>query len=341
MKFNYCIGNPPYQVSDGGAQASAKPVYQHFSESSKEIASVVCLVQPSRWMTGGKGLYDYRDSMIHDKHIKLLHDYANSKEVFANVNIKGGVCIYMRDENYEGDCKCIRHNSDGTFESTRPLCDGEDSIFIREPMLVSIKNKVNLDDGTIEDITSPRKPYGLSGDVFKDESKYGLPETSTSPIKNGYQIIGLDSGQKRVIRYVEKDYPFPRKDNIDKYKLFVTRNYGCGEIGEVPATPVLATPVLACTETFIEIGSFDTKEELDNLYKYFCTKFFRAMVGIRKQDQCASRAVYHYIPLQDFTSESDIDWSKPVSDIDKQLYEKYGLTEDEIKFIETKIKEMK
>ena len=339
MKFDYCIGNPPYQVLDGGAQASAKPVYQYFSETAKDIATVNCFVQPSRWMTGGKGLDDYRNTMIHDKHVKLLHDYADSKEVFANVDIKGGVCVYIRNEHYEGDCKCIRHDSYGITESIRPLCDGTDSIFIREPMLVTIKNKVDLSNGSIEDIASPRKPYGFRGDIFKNESKYGLPKMSNIPIKDGYTVLGLD-GLKRVNRYVDKNYPFPKKQNLNKYKLFVTRNYGCGEIGEIPATPVLATPTMACTETFIEIGSFDTQEELNNLYHYFCTKFFRAMVGVRKQDQGAARQVYHYVPLQDFTSNSDIDWTQSIANIDKQLYKKYNLSKEEIDFIETHVKEM-
>ena len=340
MNFDYLIGNAPYQVSDGGAQASAKPVYQFFSEAAKEVATVNCLIQPSRWMTGGKGLDDYRNTMIHDSHIKALHDFADSKELFERVDIKGGVCVYIRDGRYDGDCKCVRHNCDGVFVSYRPLCDGEDNIFIREPMLVNIKNKMDLTGGTIESITSPQKPYGFRGDVMKNESKYGLPKMKDNPVEGGYAIIGLNECQKRTTKYVPSDYPFPRKNNLLKFKLFVTRNYGCGEIGEVPSTPVLATPGLACTETFVELGSFDRRDELDNLYKYFRTKFFRALVGVRKQDQGAARAVYHYVPLQDFTDSSDIDWSQSIPEIDQQLYKKYGLSQEEIDFIETHVKEM-
>ena len=147
------------------------------------------------------------------------------------------------------------------------------------------------------------------------------------------------------MRYVGRDYPFPRVGEIDKYKLFISNAYGCGAIGEVPASPVLASPVLAspgmaCTETFLEMGPFDTKQELDNFYSYFKTKFFRVLVGIRKQTQHTKRSTYAFVPLQDFTSSSDIDWSLPVPQIDEQLYSKYGLSDDEIDFIESHVKAM-
>lgn len=345
MKFDYCIGNPPYQVLDGGAQASAKPVYQYFSEIAKDIATVNCFVQPSRWMTGGKGLVDYRNTMIHDKHIKLLHDYANSKEVFANVDIKGGVCIYMRDSHYEGDCRCVRHSSDGEYESMRPLCNDEDDIFIREPILVTIKNKVSCKDN-LSRIVSTRKPYALATDTMRDAGKYGLPKFSDTPQRDGYKILGLNDKKQRCWKYLQSDYPIPRKnDGLMKYKVFIAEAYGCGEIGEIPSSPVLSSPVLSspgelCTETFLQIGPFDTKDEAEHLILYIKTKFFRALVGIQKQTQHTTQKVYRYVPLQDFTSNSDIDWSQSIPDIDKQLYKKYNLSKEEINFIETHVKEM-
>lgn len=331
MEFTVICGNPPYQLSDGGAQASAIPIYNKFIEQAKRLnPHYLTMIVPSRWMTGGKGLDKFRDMMIHDDSIRELHDFADSKMCFQGVDIKGGVCYFLRDSKYHGPSRCVRHNVNGIELSTRYLCEPGDNIFVREPMLISIKNKVDLTNGSIEDITSPQKPYGFRGDVFKNEAKYNLPKMSDVPIPGGFTILGLGDGQKRINKYVASDYPFPKRGCLGKYKLFVTRNYGCGEIGEVPATPVLATPVLACTETFIEIGPFDTQEELDNFYSYFKTKFFRAMVGVRKQDQGAARAVYHYVPMQDF--------SKPWTDA--ELYAKYGLTQDEIDFIESMIKPM-
>lgn len=331
MEFTVICGNPPYQLSDGGAQASATPIYNKFIEQAKRLnPKYLTMIVPSRWMTGGKGLDKFRDVMINDDSIKELHDFVDSKMCFSGVDIKGGVCYFLRDNTYHGNCHCVRHDVNGSEESIRPLCENGDNIFIREPKLISIKNKVNLTVGVVENISSPQKPYGLRGDVFKDESKYGLGKMSDTPIENGYSIIGLGEGQKRIYKYVDKNYKFPKCDNLEKYKLFVTRNYGCGELGEIAATPILAKPGMACTETFIEIGPFDTEDELNNFYSYFKTKFFRAMVGIRKQDQGAARGIYHYVPIQDFSKL----WT------DEELYKKYKLTQDEINFIETNIKAM-
>lgn len=328
MKFDVIIGNPPYQMSDGGAQASAKPIYHLFVEQAKKLnPDYLVMITPARFFTGGKGLDEYRDTFIHDRKIKILHDFANSKEIFSGVDIKGGVCYFLRDNVHtEGECEIHRHNIDGENISQRYLVEDGDDIFIREPQLVSIKRKVqSFREPTMDLIASPRKPYGLSGDAIKSREKYGLPEMSDTPIEGGFRLIGLGDGQKRIWKYLPKDYPFKHTEALHKYKIFVTRNYGCGEISEVPATPEEL-----CTETFIELGAFDSQEELENCYSYFKTKFFRALVGIKKQDQGASRDVYQFVPKQDF--------SRPWTD--KDLYEKYGLDEEEIAFIENRIKEM-
>ena len=342
MKFDYIIGNPPYQISDGGAQASAKPVYNYFIETAKNLAPEnICFIVPSRWMTGGKGLDSFRDIMIHDKRMKILHDYADGKLLFNGVDIKGGVCYFLWNANHNDKCKCYRHDIDGTYETLRFLCEDGDDIFIRDGRLINIKNKVqNLNEKSIMGIVSPRKPYGLSGDTMKDTAKYKLPPFSDTPIKDGYEILGLGSGQKRIWKYIPKDYPLPKKEGIGKYKVFISEAYGCGNIGEVPSTPVLGTPVQICTETFLQIGPFDTEIEAKNFLSYLKTKFFRALVSIKKQTQHTTQKVYKYVPIQDFTNKSDIDWTKSIREIDQQLYKKYGLSEDEIKFIEEKVKEM-
>ena len=342
MEFDAVIGNPPYQIMAGGAKASSMPVYQYFVECGKKInAHFISLIMPSRWMTGGKGLDKFRSNMINDRHIIRLYDYLDSKVIFSNVDIKGGVCYFLRNRDLENLCEIHTFDTQGEKISNRYLKDGDDEIYIRYILMISIKNKVIIKNNeNIEKITSPLKPYGLRGDVFKDPSKYNLPSFSDTFINSGYTIIGLDDSQKRIKKFVPKTYPFPKTDMLNKYKIFLTRNYGCGIIGEVPATPILATPGMACTETFIQIGPFDTESEMKHMYKYLCTKFFRFMVGIRKHDQGASRSVYHYVPLQDFTNKSDIDWNKTISEIDKQLYKKYGLSEDAIEFIEEKVEPM-
>ena len=349
VKFDYIVGNPPYQVSDGGAGASAKPVYQLFSDVSKKLATVHCLVQPARWMAGGKGLDVYRCDMMNDTHIKAIDDFADSKSVFSNVEINGGIVIYVYDNGYSGLVDYTRHSFGNTTTMKRSLKEQGCEIVIRENTLVDIYHAVRDYDKTakhVSDITSASKPYGLRADVIGHESKYGLPAMSRSKIDNGYSILGIDSNRKRVTVHVDKSYPFPKMGNIDKYKLFVSNAYGAGKaIGESESTivigvPVIATPNQACTETFLEIGSFDTKQEVKNFHSYFKTKFFRTLLGIKKQTQHTNRSTYSFVPLQDFTSSSDIDWSLPVPQIDEQLYSKYGLSDDEIDFIESHVKAM-
>ncbi len=331
MKFDVIIGNPPYQMSDGGAQASAKPIYHLFVESAKKLRPrYISMIIPARWMTGGKGLDDFRYNTIHDKHFTVLHDFANTEDCFTGVDIKGGVCYFLWERDKEKMCDIYRHDSNGVTYSSRYLVEEDDDIFIRYPQLVSIKNKVwSKKNTSFENIVSSRKPYGLPSDFFVNPAKFGLPPIYDYPVDGGYSILGL-AALKRVIKYIPKDYPLPKQDGLNKYKLFITNSYGCGEIGEGPATPVLATPGELCTETFLEIGKFDTLQEAENALTYLKTKFFRCLVGIRKQTQHATKQVYHYVPMQDF--------SKPWTD--KELYEKYGLSQEEIDFIESMIKPM-
>lgn len=342
MKFNAIVGNPPYQVMDGGAGASAKPIYQCFVEVAKKLhPDYISLIMPSRWMTGGKGLDDFRDAMISDKHLQLLHDYADSSECFSGVEIKGGVCYFLWNSKYNDKCHIYRHNIDGVSYSNRYLKEEGCDIYIRENVLVGIKEKVRtLKEATCDLIASPAKLYGLRGDAIKSRAKYGLPPMSEKPITGGYTLLGLDGNMKRIYRYLPKDYPFTKADGLNKYKIFISESYGCGEIGEISATPVLATPGMLCTETFIQIGPFDTKQEMENCAKYMKTKLFRALVGIRKQTQHATRSVYSFVPQQDFKTNQHIDWSQNIADIDRQLYTKYHLSPDEIAFIEKTIHPM-
>lgn len=343
MEIDYILGNPPYQISDGTNTPSASPIYQCFSDIAKHISIAHCLIQPARWMIGGKGLDSYRSDMMHDCHIRAIDDFANSKDVFLNVDIKGGVMIYIYDNRYDGLCHYTRYTDYGATSSLRSLYDDGCDIVIRENVLVGIFRKVvnHPNIGYMNSICSSVKSYGLSGDVFGREGKYNLPAMSDRPIQGGFSILGLDPvSKRRTTRYVPADYPFPKRDNLNKYKLFMAEAYGRGRFGEPFSTPVIASPGMACTGTFIEIGPFDTECELDCLHSYVRTKFFRALIGIRKQTQHANRSVYSFVPLQDFTPESDIDWSLPVPQIDSQLYSKYGFTAEEIDFIEKHVQPM-
>ena len=187
MKFDVVISNPPYQLSDGGAQASAKPIYHLFIEKAKKLnPKFLIMIIPSRWMTGGKGLDSFRDEMIHDRHITVLHDFPNSKDCFTGVDIKGGVCYFLYDGLNESKCRIYRHNPDSVSESFRYLVDGSDDIFIREKILLDIKNKV-YDGQTVmfDTIVSARKPYGLEAETMVNPEKYNLPPFSDNPIRGG------------------------------------------------------------------------------------------------------------------------------------------------------------
>lgn len=331
MKFDVIISNPPYQLSDGGAQASAKPIYHLFVQQAKKLnPRYLSFIIPSRWMTGGKGLDDFRDEMIHDKRIRVLHDYLAASDCFSGVDIKGGVCYFLWDRDYNGKADIYFHKKDEIQKSNRFLVEDDDEIYIRENNLIQIKKRVwEKATKSFEDIVSSRKPYGLCGDIFKDTKKYGLPSLSDKRIEGGYKILGLD-GAKRAFRYVANTYPLPKTDMLNDFKIFVPRNWGIGEISDVPSSLYLAKPKELCTETFIQIGPFKSEKEMKNAYCYFTTKFFRAMVAIRKQDQGASKAIYHFVPMMDFSKE----WK------DEELYRYFNLTESDIKFIENSVNPM-
>ena len=287
---------------------------------------------PARWYTSGKGLDDFREDMIHDKHIIKLFDYIDSHDIFPTVEIKGGICYFLRSENEEKPCEIIYHNNEGIQYSTRYLHDlGE--IYIRDERIISIVHKV-IDNNfeSFEPIVSSRKPYGLTGDFFKDPKKYDLPEIFDEQINSDdLAIYGLE-GKDRVFKYIPQNYPLPKKEGLNKYKLFVNRTYGNGKLGQDKRpTPQIGNPGELCTETFLQIGSFESEIEAQNALKYMETKFFKLLVGVNKTTQDAPRRVYGFVPMQDFTESSDIDWNNSISD---QLYEKYDLTSEEQEFIE-------
>jgi len=347
MKFDIIIGNPPYQLSDGGAHASARPIYNLFVKTAKSLnPKYLCMIIPSRWMVTGKGLDDFREEMIRDKHIIKLYDFFNSKDAFPNVDIKGGVCYFLREREREQECEIHNISNGNDIEEFRYLDSGT-GVFIRNENLVRILKKVKIKTKlSFMVMVSARMPYGLSAETMYNASKFKLPEFSKEIIDGGYRVFGIDEKQHRLYKYVPNNYPLPKKSScLNKYAVFIAKSYGCGSIGEVPSTPVLSTPVLStpgdlCTETFLEIGPFETEIEGKNCIKYIYTKLFRCLVGILKTTQHGVRRVYEFVPMQDFSSSSDIDWSKSIKEIDQQLYKKYNLSDEDINFIEENIKEM-
>lgn len=267
----------------------------------------------------------------------------DSKVCFPNNDIKGGVCFFLWNQDYDGKCSVVTHSSNGDRKSIRFLKEDGCDIYIRDEILISIMNKVKaLGECTFDSMVSARKPYGLEAETMLSAKKFGLPEFSDKKIYGGYEIFGLGEKMKRTWKFLPKNYPLPKKSPcLDKYKVFIAEAYGCGAIGEVPSTPVLSTPGQLCTETFLKIGPFETEIEAQNVIKYIKTKFFRTLVGIQKQTQHTTQKVYRFVPVQNFTQNSDINWNESIDSIDKQLYKKYNLSNKEIDFIEKNIQEMK
>ena len=334
MKFDVIVGNPPYQLSDGGAQASAIPLYHLFIQQAIKLKPrYLTIISPSRWMTGGRGLDDFRKEMLTDNRLSIIHDYKDASLCFTGVEIKGGVNYFLWERDKTSSlCTIINdYGSEGMNECQRPLLEKDCDVFIRNNNLISIYRKVSSKkERSFSEIVSSMKPYGLRGDFFKCPDKYGLPAISEVPIKDGYIIYGLDERQKRSCRYVSKKYPLPKKDGIEKFKLFMSRNQGEGILGETFVAPVFAKPNELCTETFVVIGSFNKEQEMNHCWSYMKTKFFRTMLGMKKNDQGCGQSVYQFVPLQDFSHP----WT------DEMLYKKYGLTDEEIAFIESMIRPM-
>lgn len=350
VKFDVVIGNPPYQENDNAIRgegapinASAKPLYNHFFYLAQEITDdKINLIFPARWLVGaGKGLTEFTQKMLNDKHIKSITIFQKSNDVFINTDIKGGVLYLTYDKTYKGeanikviDWKKRQHEYKGYLNS----CSS--GFFIPFKELVNIYKKViSISKETIQKQISTRKPYGLPTDFFKNPAKYSMPEIfDKKNNEDDLSILGLVNN-KRVIKYVPKDYPITTgNDTIYKWKFFAGKAMGNGEFGETYPDYPIAAPGEIATETFIRIGNFDSKEEAEALKKYFCTKFFRTMLGIAKATQDATSKVYCFVPNQNFGKDSDIDWNEDIEKIDVQLYKKYKLNASEIKFIEENVK---
>lgn len=342
MKFNAIVGNPPYMEMDGGAQASASPIYNHFVDIAKSIKpEYVSMIIPSRWYSGGKGLDEFRNSMLNDPHISVLHDFLNPEEVFPKTNIRGGICYFLWDGNYDNTkdlTKVITHQTNTQPSVMKRSLKSEDNdTFIRHGLAVEIIEKIK-DFGNFDSFSehiSARKPFGLEGN-FTSSTKF---RNDKKGLKN--PIICYGKGKK--IGYVERDEIKHNVDWIDKYKVFTPRANNIGtELKDDNLNTFVGEPKTICTESYIVLGADLelNKTSANNLRKYFTSKFARFLHSLAKASQDATSKTYRFVPLQDFTNNSDIDWRKSISEIDAQLYKKYKLTEEEIAFVESIIKPM-
>jgi len=342
MKFNAIVGNPPYMEMDGGAQASAKPIYNQFVEIAKKIEpEYISMIMPSRWYSGGKGLDEFRDNMLNDKHIAVLHDFLNPEQVFPRTNIRGGVCYFLWDNNHnnvENLTKVVTHevNKD-SISVLRNLKTDKTNIFIRHISSVKILSKVleNANFKSFDNYISSRKPFGLDSAFIKNAKFHSSKEKLKQPL--------ICYGRGKNIGYVESNIVKNNINLIKKYKVFAPYANNIGtELNDDNLNSFIGAPGTICTESYIVIGADLKLDKNTAMYvsKYLSTRFLRFMHSLLKASQHATSKTYKFVPLQDFTKKSDIDWNQSIEEINSQLYEKYNLTSEEIEFVESMIKTM-
>lgn len=340
MRFDFVIGNPPYQEEAPGTSTSDKPIYHYFMDAAYTIADKVELITPGRFLfNAGATPTIWNARMLSDTHLKVLHFEQVSSRIFANTDIKGGVAITYRDTSRDfGAIEIFSPFAElNSIRAKAAPSSDSDSLF----SIIYNQNKFNLDALYAKHpeyqsvIGSDGKDKRFRNNIFDKIELFTEKKTHEDDLS----IFGLVKN-KRVWRYFPQEFTDLTHENLFKHKVFVPRANGSGAIGEVLSTPLCGTPLCGYTQSFIGIGAFDTAEEANNCMKYVKSKFARTMLGILKITQDNPPEKWRLVPLQDFSSQSDIDWSKSIPEIDRQLYAKYGLSQEEIDFIETHVKPM-
>lgn len=311
-------------------------------DAAYQISDKVLLITPARFLfNAGKTPKEWNKKMLEDEHFKVLLYKQNSDEVFANTDIKGGVAITYRSktENFGMIEIFTQYEKLNTILlkvkkiSTQYL----DSI-VYAPESYKFTDILHTSMASIEGKLSKGHKYDITSNIFEKLNSIVFFDSKPNDGQEYIQMLGRKNN-KRCLKWIMKKY-VAKHDNLDKYKLAFPKVNGSGDFGEVLTAPEVIGPGIGHTQTFLSMGTYDTKLEVENLSKYLKSKFARTMLGILKVTQDNKKSVWKYVPLQDFTSKSDIDWTLSVADIDKQLYKKYGLTAEEIEFIETHVKEM-
>ena len=332
MQFDVIIGNPPYQLNDGGGTgSSAMPIYQKFVEQAIALdPNFLTMVTPSRWFTGGRGLDDYRRKMLHDLHIREIHDFPDASDVFPGVEIKGGVSYFLYSRDEAAKCQISTYGRQGLISTSfRPLLEAGFDNFIRNNELVPILHKALAQkEATFDSVVSANDPFGF--DVREENSwKRVKPKFASDKKKNDIGIYYF-GWRKEGIGYLPKSSITKGQDLIDEYKLFIPKAWGTGNPNSDWLNPFIGDKGTASTETYLAVGPFKSLQEAENAYSYTQTKFFHALVSAVKITQNAMKNVYKCVPLQDFSQS----WN------DEELFRKYNLDQDEINFIEAMIRPM-
>lgn len=329
VKIKAIVGNPPYQVMDGGAGVSAKPVYNLFVDMAKEVnPDYISMIMPAKWFTDGKGLGAFRTNMFSDKRLSKIFDFVDSRDCFSNVDIAGGVCYFLWDSTADDLCQFTTlHRGERTI-STRNLCEMDE--FIRHSEAVNIVESVkSRSDKFFDQIVSTQKPFGL--------------RTYVTPLSDGDITLKYNKGkgpyQSSLIEI--------GKSMIPQWNVIISclTAEHAGQTDKEGRKKILSSldllrPNEICTETYMVVGSYDTEQEAINLTFYLRSRFTRFLISQLAATQHLSKEKFALVPVQDFTAGSDIDWSKSIEEIDAQLYAKYNLSDEEIAFIESMIKPM-
>lgn len=342
VEFGAVVGNPPYQEKDGGAQASAKPLYHEFVLIAKTLyQKFLCLIIPTRWFAGGKGLDTFRDYMLNEKYLRRLDDYLNPFEVFPETNNRGGICTFLMDKEWNAEIgltNIVTHGEDGEKSSiVRSMKTNGVEIFIRDSIAVNIIEKIfqNKETASFEQWVSPRKPFGIESNIIKTSA------FSLSP--DGMEFPVTCIGKRFCKGYIDKRHIKQHLEWVNVWKVIVPRANNIGtELNDDNLNSMILGLNTVCTEAYIVVGAENDldKQKADNLRKYIGTKFFRFLHKQAKASQDASRQTYHFIPVQNVSMDSDINWECSPEELDEQLFEKYSLTSEEKTHIKTSIKDM-
>ncbi|PMD73025.1 Eco57I restriction-modification methylase domain-containing protein [Companilactobacillus nuruki] len=343
MKFDVIIGNPPYQESDNDSgKGSAKPIYQHFVQLSKELKpDLISLITPSVWFTGGKGLSDYRREMLNDPHLESIYNFDTPKDVFPTANLRGGVNYFLWNrefDNNDGIKVDTIHKKSLVESGTRPVKLAEIPIFISSNHAYHILEKLLKNDAIIlddqdkrmfESIVSVRNPFAIATTFKKSADFYTDSKGLINPVKV------YASGD--VIGFTERKMITKNEQWLEKIKVLTpfANNIGT-DLKDNNLKTIIAEPNSVATETYLVVGAdLDlTFVQAQNIANYMKTKFVRFLISLAKANQNGTRQTYQFVPNQNFTDKSDLDWTR---DLDQQLFVKYNLDESEQEFINGKI----
>lgn len=338
VNFDVVVGNPPYQKMDGGNAASSLPIYHHFTNVTKKISNkFITMIMPARWLSGGRGLNDFRDEMLHDTRMTILHDFTSANDCFESVEIKGGICYYLWNSSHNAECEVYSHNNGRVEYGKRFLANENAATFIRSQAQASILCKIKaLNEGSIYSFINAGRYFGFHTKVEWTDDNNGTLQTANG--KSSYPIkrIKTDDFNIKVyvhggICYIQRSNVVRHSDDIDAYKVLLPRSGSPNST--IIGKPRLSEPGSCSSNSFsvaIPAGGFKNKFEAENFINYCKTKFFRMLVATKSYTQMLSPDAYEFVPSQDFSKV----WT------DADLYAKYGLTEGEIAFIESMIKPM-